>query len=115
MTSYDYVHSKPDAGWVSFPSDHVVVSGLISEGRDRGALDYVAYIADARELSDRDAGSPLQGDVSMTLPAGEYDVALYSPVTGGYSPAIKVAGGAKTTLALPSFTQDIVIRVTRAH
>jgi hypothetical protein len=111
MDSYDYVHSKPDAGWVSFPGDQIVVSGLVS-----GERDYVAYIADARELSDRDAGGPLQGSVSLTLPAGEYDVALYSPVTGGYSPAVKVTGGTRTELALPSFTQDIVVRATRrAH
>ncbi len=113
MTSLDYVHSKPGTGWISFPSDKVVVSGLIVEGRDQEGQEYVAYLADGRELLDRDAGGPLQGDMSVTLPPGEFDVASYSPVTGVYSPAIRVTGGKETKLGLPRFTQDIVIRATR--
>ena len=107
MASYDYVHSKPDTSWVYFPNASVVVSGLARSGKD-----YVAYIGDARELSDGGAGGPLRGSVTLTLPAGEYDVALYSPMTGGYSPAMKVTGGTKTELILPEFTQDIVVRAT---
>jgi hypothetical protein len=44
------------------------------------------------------------------LPPGSYDVSLYSPASGLYSPAIRVEGGGKSTVALPQFTQDLVIR-----
>ena len=47
------------------------------------------------------------------LPMGTYDLWLYSPVTGEYSPAVEVHGGEKTVVALPSFKQDIVLRATR--
>jgi hypothetical protein len=46
----------------------------------------------------------------LELPPGEYDVSLYSPSSGGYSPAIRVMGGAKYAMNLPDFKQDIVIR-----
>jgi hypothetical protein len=49
------------------------------------------------------------------LPAGIYDLTLYSPVTGEYSPAIEVHGGEKSVVALPSFKQDIVLRATRRN
>jgi hypothetical protein len=47
------------------------------------------------------------------LPPGDYEVSLYSPVTGEYSPAIAIKGSSQAALALPSFRQDIVIRVRR--
>jgi hypothetical protein len=49
----------------------------------------------------------------MLMPPGIYDVRLYSPVTGEYSPAIEVTGGGKSSLALPPFKEDIVLRATR--
>jgi hypothetical protein len=86
----------------------VVVSGLSISGRD-----YVAYLGDARELSDSSAGAAIDGSLSLSLPPGDYDVSLYSPVTGEYSPAIAIKGGSPSALALPSFRQDIVVRATR--
>ena len=88
---------------------HLTVSSLSAGGRD-----YVAYLADSREVGDPAAGEAIGGSVSLSLPPGSYDVRLYSPVTGQYSPAIGFkGGGGKSALMLPAFKEDIVIRATR--
>jgi hypothetical protein len=107
MTSYDFVRSKPDTSWIANYPEHLLASGLSSTGHD-----YVAYLADSRELSDPHAGESVSGSISLELPPGEYDVSLYSPAGGEYSPAIRVTGGAKYSMTLPVFKQDIVIRAT---
>jgi hypothetical protein len=63
-------------------------------------------------VGDPTAGEAIGGSVSLSLPPGSYDVRLYSPVTGQYSPAIEFKGG-KSALMLPAFKEDIVIRATR--
>jgi hypothetical protein len=108
MTSFDYVHSTLAPGWVQNLPAHVVASGLSATDRD-----YVAYLADAREVTDPTLGEAINGGVSLSLPAGHFEVSLYSPVTGEYSPAILVDGGHPAMLALPSFQHDIVIRARR--
>jgi hypothetical protein len=108
VTSLDFVHAKPDTSWIANYPANLVVSGLSISGRD-----YVAYLADARELTDPAAGQTIVGSVSLSLPAGNYDMSLYSPVTGESSPAIAMRGGAKSELALPAFSQDIVVRAKR--
>jgi len=108
--SFDFVHSKLDGDWVSGYPQHLLASGLSASGRD-----YIAYLADDREVTDSEAGQPISGDVSVLLPAGIYELSLYSPAAGSYSPAIEVRGGSKTPVALPPFTQDIVIRATRKN
>jgi hypothetical protein len=105
MDSFDYVHSKLSSNWVAAHPAHLVLSGLSSADHD-----YVAYLGDDRELSDTGAGEPIEGSVTLALPPGSYDVSLYSPASGLYSPAIRVEGGGKSTVALPQFTQDLVIR-----
>jgi hypothetical protein len=105
MTSFDFVHSQPDTSWIATYPEHLLASGLSASDHD-----YVAYLGDARELSDPDAGQPIAGTIELALPTGEYDVSLYSPTSGESSPAIRVSGGAKAAMALPAFKQDIVIR-----
>ncbi len=108
METLDFMHGKPDTGWISdFPSE-IVVSGMVVQGGE-----YVAYLADARELNDADAGGSIEGRITLSLPAGDYDVSLYSPVAGEASPAISVRGGAQIEVTLPKFEQDIVVRATR--
>jgi hypothetical protein len=103
--SVDFVNAKPDTGWIAGYPAHLVVSGLSISGRD-----YVAYLADAREVTDASAGSAIEGSLTLSLPAGNYDVSLYSPVTGESSPAIQLKGSGRTDVALPSFHEDIVVR-----
>lgn len=105
MASYDFVHSQPAKDWIAEYPEHLVVSGLSASGHD-----YIAYLADSRELSDPNAGEAIAGSISLALPPGNYDVSLYSPTSGEYSPAIRVQGGAKRVIDLPDFKQDMVIR-----
>jgi len=105
MESFDFVHSKLETDWLTAYPEHMVLSGLESTGQD-----YVAYLGDARELGEPGAGEPIEGSVTLRLPPGSYDVALYSPASGLYSPAIRVEGGSASALPLPAFTQDIVVR-----
>ena len=108
MSSFDFIHAKLAPDWVATYPQHLTVSSLSS-----GERDYVAYLADSREVGDPAAGEAMNGSVSLSLPSGSYDVRLYSPVTGQYSPAIEFNGGGKSTLMLPAFKADIVIRATR--
>lgn len=108
MSSVDYVHSRPDTTWIADAPKKLVISGLSIGGRE-----FVGYLADARELSDSSAGDAIEGKVSLLLPVGNYDVSLYSPVTGEWSPAIPVQGGQRSAVSLPLFRQDIVIRAAR--
>jgi hypothetical protein len=108
MSSLDYIHSKPDTDWIVGVPVNIVASGLSVSARD-----YVAYLADARELTDPTAGDPLAGRVYLSLPAGNYQVSQYSPATGEYSPTIDVKGGHRSELVLPTFRQDLVVRAKR--
>jgi len=106
--TFDFVHSKLDTGWVASHTEHLVVSGLSSSGRD-----FIAYLADGREVTEPSAGEPISGPIALALPAGKYRLSLYSPATGEDSPAIEVRGGADVSVALPPFRQDIVIRAVK--
>ena len=108
MDSFDYVHSKLDADWIGETPDHLLASGLSASGKD-----FAAYLADDREIGDPTAGDSITGKVAVMLPPGTYDLSLYSPVTGEYSPAIEVHGGEKTEINLLPFKQDVVVRATR--
>jgi hypothetical protein len=108
MASFDFIHSTPANDWIVSQPDHVTPSALEVGGRD-----LVVYLADSREVDDAGAGQPIQGKVEINLPAGEYAVRLYSPVSGGYSPVVMVRGGGKASIDLGPFEQDIVIRAQR--
>jgi hypothetical protein len=108
MSSFDYIHAKLAPDWIAAHPHHLIVSSLSA-----GERDYVAYLADSREVGDPAAGEAIGGSVSLSLPPGIYDVRLYSPITGQYSPAIELKGGGKTELVLPAFKEDIAIRATR--
>jgi hypothetical protein len=106
--SFDFIHAKPAPDWIKDLPDHVVCSGLAA-----GDGDYIAYLADVREVTDASAGQPVQGTCGLDLPQGRYQVSLFSPTTGEYSPAVEVIGGKPVSLALQPFRQDIVLRARR--
>lgn len=108
MDTFDYVHSTLGPDWVTAMPEHLLASTSSSSGRD-----FIAYLADTREVTDPSAGQPISGNISISLPAGSYDLSLYSPSSGLYSPAIRIRGGEGTSLTLPPFEQDIVIRAIR--
>ena len=58
--------------------------------------------------------SSIRGEIAFHLPEGRYQAKLFSPTTGLYSPAIRVAGGsAPVHVELADFRHDVVLRVTR--
>lgn len=91
--------------------------------------DIVIYLADERELPEAHfnlmkedgvaletsihAGEPISGSLILDLPEGQFEAACYDPAAGLYSPGIALSGGARTNLALPTFTHDIVVRIRR--
>jgi hypothetical protein len=105
VETVDYAHARPDSTWISGAPSPLVVSGLQVKGKD-----FIAYLADGREVEDPSAGQEIAGSVLLHLPAGNYEISLYSPETGQSSPAFPLKGGSSTEVALPSFHHDIVVR-----
>ena len=108
--SFDFIHAQPIPGWIETQPEHLVEAALAKPGSD-----YIAYLADSREISDPMAGQPISGRIVFILPEGTYRVCFYSPIAGLYSPGIQVQGGNRVTLEIPSFEQDIVLRASREH
>jgi hypothetical protein len=108
MGTFDYMHAKIDGAWIAGLPKHTTLASMSTDGRD-----YVTYLADNRELEDAGAGEPLTGTVTLSLPSGDYEVSLYSPITGESSPAVRISGGKPSDLVIPPFRQDLVIRATR--
>jgi hypothetical protein len=108
--SFDFVHAQPVPGWIESKPEHLVEAILAKPGSD-----YIAYLADSRELSDPTAGQPISGPIVFGLPAGTYRVYFYSPIAGVYSVGVRVQGGDRVTLEIASFEQDVVFRVKREH
>ena len=84
-------------------------AGLAVHGQD-----YVAYLADAREVTNPAAGKPISGQASLNLPDGEYQLRFFSPITGRYFGSQSARGGRPMSLELSPFTHDVVIRATRS-
>lgn len=108
--SFDVVHSRPLPDWIESMPEHLVAAALTVPGKE-----YVAYLADAREVTDPMLGQPIAGAISFQLPHGSFNFSLYSPTSGQYSPSILLQGGSRTSFSLPPFQDDIVIRATRAE
>jgi hypothetical protein len=108
MASFDYTHAALDSKWIADYPEHLTLASMSVADKD-----FVAYLGDSRELDAPAAGEALMGKVSLSLPPGAYEVRLYSPVTGEYSPAIEMTGGKPSEVILPPFRQDVVIRATR--
>ncbi len=109
LHAFDFVHAKPQPQWIEKKPEHLVSAALATPGHE-----YVAYLADAREVSDKTAGEPIAGAIVFRLPEGNYRASLYSPTTGGESPALKIHGGSEAiSLELGDFRHDVVVRVKR--
>jgi hypothetical protein len=106
--SFDFIHARPTPGWIESKPKPLVVATVALAGSD-----YVVYLADGRQETDPSAGEPVSGPVSAMLPQGNFRASLYSPVTGMYSPVLRVQGGQRLTIELPPFQHDIVLRVQR--
>jgi len=108
IASYDFIPASNSQEWILGAPDLTVAAGLAVEGKD-----YVAYIADSREVSDAQAGKPIQGKFSVRLPAGDYQLRFYSPVSGQYVHSQNIRGDA-AKIPLGPFEHDVALRITRS-
>ena len=107
--SLDFIHASTKNDWLNNMPKHVLACTMSVPG-----VDYAAYLADTREFTTAPtAGRPLTGEVTCSLPDGQYSLAFYSPETGLYSPGIEVQGGKPLKIQLPEFQHDLVLRAKR--
>jgi hypothetical protein len=106
---FDFIHASPAQDWILSAPEHVVSAGLAIRGKD-----YVAYLADRREVTESSAGNPISGTISIQLPEGDYRIHFYSPVSGEYSQPQTAKGGGTIKLVLTTFEHDLVLRAVRA-
>jgi hypothetical protein len=107
--SMDVPRTRPLGDWLLEKPPGTLECTLAVEGED-----YAVYLADPRELTEAGAGSPLSGTIHFAVPAGTYRISIYSPVTGGYSPALRMEISGEAALELEPFCHDIVVRIQRA-
>jgi hypothetical protein len=107
--SMDLARAHPMPGFLREQPPHTLDAVFGVEGED-----YCIYLADERELDEDGAGDSIRGGIRMDLPAGEYQMSCYLPVTGLYSRGIAVPGGREVHLSLPEFRHDLLVRIRRA-
>jgi hypothetical protein len=107
--SFDFIRASRTQDWIVKQPDHTVGAGLAVPGKD-----YVAYLADSREVTDPEAGKPIRGEASLQLPEGDYSMRFYSPVAGEFFHASKIKGG-KVSVAVGPFVHDLALRITRTE
>lgn len=110
INTVDIVKSKPVAGWLKDKPANLLDAVFAVPGKD-----YNIYLADERELTDKDAGQPIYGNLRFDLPPGSYEIRAYSPETGLYSPGYKISGDKDIEFSTPVIRGDIVIRITRLN
>jgi hypothetical protein len=108
--SLDLVHARPLPGFLRAQPEHTLecVFGVADE-------DYCIYLADEREIDEPGCGETIRGSITFDLPDGAFEVACYLPGTGAYSVWLPVDARQGTTLKLPDFQHDLLVRIRRAH
>jgi hypothetical protein len=104
--SLDLAAAHPLPGVVTAAPEHTVEAAFGVAGSDVSV-----YLADERELGVPGAGEPIRGALTLSLPEGQHSVSCMSPEAGQWSPDITITGGSATTVALPDFRHDILVRV----
>jgi hypothetical protein len=108
FSSVDYLHAAPAPGWIGKLPAHTAVATLAVKDED-----YIAYLADSREATDRTTGEAIGGKITLSLPAGAFRIRYLSPVEGKYTDEFLLKGGKAADVRLPEFRQDLVIRAVR--
>jgi hypothetical protein len=101
--SRDLLRGRPGIDWIREVPSNVVVATFGTEGDE-----YVAYMADSREVHDPGYGEPIAGVATLNLPTGGFCVAAFSPTTGAWSPWVALQNG-NINLELPAFRHDPVL------
>jgi hypothetical protein len=87
--------------------EHVIASVLGVVGQD-----YAIYLADGREVTEKDLGEVIEGDLAIALPEGSWQASYLAPESGKRSEGKALPGG-NAVLHVPAFTHDIALRITR--
>ncbi len=103
----DLVAGRPGVGWLSELPPNVLVATFGSPDSE-----YVAYLADCRELGDPGYAEPITGSTQISLPKGRFGLAAFSPTTGAWSPWMTLQHDNKR-LELPAFRHDLVLVARR--
>lgn len=106
--SFDLTRARPLEGLVTSQPEHTCESvfGIAEE-------DFAVYLADEREAEEAGCGKSIRGALELRVPAGEYMVSCFAPVTGASSPAISVQADGRLRVVIPEFEHDIVVRMKR--
>jgi hypothetical protein len=103
----DLLTGRPHIDWLGDLPSHVVVATFGST-----EAEYVAYLADARELQDSGYGDLIVASATLALPSGRFALATFSPAAGEWSPWIPIHADA-SRVELPAFRHDIVLVARR--
>ena len=119
----DLVAGRPLPSVATGTPDHTVavVFGVLADS----VTDLAVYIADARELSGaRDlfsepvhgAGEPINGQLQLSLPPGEYTARRYDPESGNYQESSAISGGSQpAAISVTNLVHDCVLRIQPAE
>ena len=108
MQTIDFVHAHPRPHWIVEKPPHVVDSALALPGGE-----YVAYLADDREVDDPTAGQRISGRISVHLPAGRYLATFFRRQPASTRRHSLGSRDKPVVLQLAPFEHDVVLRVTR--
>lgn len=98
--------------------------GAVAVAFGAPGADYTIYLADAREYrgvrgiddpgesESGEAGTPIDGDLVIDLPAGPLAVRSFDPATGQTTALAPIRGGPAARVELAPFRHDVVIRLT---
>jgi hypothetical protein len=108
--SFDLIRSQPLRGVVIAQPQSTCESVFGVPGED-----FAVYLADAREPDEPGYGQPIEGSLTLKVPAADYLLSCFSPLTGLSSPDIRIRVEEEPLqITLPAFEQDIVVRVRRS-
>jgi hypothetical protein len=105
--SLDLAKARPLPQMVNAAPEHIIASVVGVEDQQ-----YAIYLADAREVTDTGLGDPIPGELIVTLPDGNWQVAFIDPVTGISTDGPSTKGG-EARLQLPVFRHDLAIAIRR--
>lgn len=108
FASVDFIRASAGVEWVSGLPQDVVATTFAVKGKD-----YMAYLCDAREVTDPSAGSAIQATAKVSVPAGKWQIAAYSPVDATHRDFTDATGGKPQMVEVPGFRHDLVIRAVR--
>jgi hypothetical protein len=105
--SLDLAKARPLPQMVKTAPEHVIASVLGVE-----AQEYAIYLADAREVTEKGLGELIEGDLTLSLPEGSWQISYLAPESGKRTEGKTVQGG-NAVLRLPAFNHDTALRITR--